>query len=104
MSFNTGKTFKEMLGAAAEIGGDQWRVLEQPMGKVLDAERDSLRELASEWMRSGLSDKELDAKLQQLHQRFTAAIAQEVKVDQDLLERVVQAALNSYWKALMAAL
>ena len=104
MSFNSGKTFKEMLAAAGEIADDQWGALEQPMEKVLGSERDALRELASEWMRSGLSDKELDAKLQQLHQRFTAALAEEVDVEQDLLDRVVQAAINSYWKALMAAL
>jgi len=104
LSFNSGKTFKEMLDAAGEIAGDQWSVLEHPMEEILDAERDSLRELASEWMRSGLSDKELDTKLQHLHQRFVAALAKEVEVEQDLLERVVQAAINSYWKALMAAL
>jgi len=104
LSFNSGKTFKEMLDAAGEIADDQWGVLKQPMEEVLDAERDALRELASEWMRSGLSDKELDAKLQHLHQRFTAALEKEVEVERDLLERVVQAAINSYWKSLMAAL
>ena len=93
-----------MLDAAGEIAGDQWSILEQPMEEVLETERAGLRELASEWMRSGLSDKELDAKLQQLHQRFTAALEEKIEIEQELLERVVQAAINSYWKALMAAL
>ena len=109
MSFNSGKTFKEMLDAAAEVAGEQWSTIEESLKTVLDDKRDSLRELASEWMRSGLSDKELDARLEQMHQRFTADIAKEVKakdikVDDDLLKRVVEAALNSYWKSLMEAL
>lgn len=109
MSFNSGKTFKEMLEAAHQIAEEQWSALEAPMQEVLDTERDALRELASEWMRSGLSDKELDARLEQIQQRFTAAVAKEVKVrdlraDDDLLKRAVEAALNSYWKSLMEAL
>jgi len=93
-----------MFDAAGEIAEDSWSVLEQPMEEVLDTERDSLRELASEWMRSDLSDKELDAKLQHLHQRFTAALTKKVEVEKELLERVVDAAINCYWKALMEAL
>ncbi len=104
MSFNSGKTFKEMFDAAGEIAEDKWSVLEQPMEEVLDTERDSLRELASEWMRSDLSDKELDAKLQHLHQRFTATLTKKVEVEKELLGRVVDAAINCYWKALMEAL
>jgi hypothetical protein len=104
LSFNSGKTFKEMLDAAAEIADEKWALMEKPMEDVLDAERDSLRELASEWMRSGLSDKELDARLQKLHQRFTAELAKEIEVEEDLLARAVQAAINSYWKSLMEAL
>ncbi|MDD2558087.1 MAG: hypothetical protein RBR43_05790 [Desulfuromonadaceae bacterium] len=104
MSFNSGKTFKEMLEGAAEVAGEHWDILEEPAEKVFDTERDALRELASEWMCSGLNDKELDTRLQQLHQRFNSAIAQEVDVEPELLERVVQKAFNIYWEALMKAL
>ncbi len=104
MSFNSGKTFKEMLEAAKEVAGDNWDRLEAPTELVLEEERDALRELASEWMCSGLNDKELDAKLQQLNKRFGSAIAQGVEVEPELLERVVQSAFNVYWEALMKAL
>lgn len=104
MSFNSGKTFKEMLEAAAGVAGEHWDILEEPTEQVLTTERDALRELASEWMCSGLNDKELDAKLQQFQQRFNSTIAQEVEVEQELLKRVVQSAFNVYWEALMKAL
>ncbi|MFA5701048.1 MAG: hypothetical protein WC913_07200 [Desulfuromonas sp.] len=104
MSFNSGKTFKEMFEAAAEVAGEHWGILEEPAEQVFEVERDALRELASEWMCSGLNDKELDAKLEQLHKRFNSAIAQQVEVEPELLERVVQSAFNVYWEALMKAL
>lgn len=104
LSFNTGKTFKEMLDAAAEIAADQWGTLQDPMEEVLESERDALRELASEWMRSDLSDKQLDSRLQHLHKRFSEALEKKVGGEHELIERVVDAALNSYWKSLMAAL
>lgn len=104
MSFNSGKTFKEMLAAAGEIAGERWPDFSAAMEQALEQERDALRELASEWMRSGLSDKELDAKLQQFQQRFSTFVAKQNQVEPELLERTVQAALNSYWKSLMEAL
>ena len=104
MSFNTGKTFKEMLDAAEEIAAEQWSTLQQPMQEVLESERDALRELASEWMRSDLSDKQLDSRLQHLHKRFSEALEKKAEVEHELIERVVEAALNNYWKSLMAAL
>lgn len=103
MSFNSGQSFKEMIEAARGVGQEQWPVLEQPFEQVMEQQRERLREVAADWFRAGMSDKELDGQLEELQQQFVAQLS-DCAVDEVLRQKVVQAALNCFWEGLMAGL
>lgn len=103
MSFNSGQSFKEMVEAARQVAQEHWVVLEEPFEQVMEQQRERLREVAADWFRAGMSDKELDAQLQELQQQFVTLLA-DCAVAEDVRQKAVQAALNCFWEGLMAGL
>ena len=63
MAFNSGQAFKEMTEAAQASAEERWTDLEKPFARVMDAQRDALRELATEWFHQEMSDKVLEERL-----------------------------------------
>ncbi|MBN2646096.1 MAG: hypothetical protein JXR59_11570 [Desulfuromonadaceae bacterium] len=105
MAFNSGQTFKDMLEAAAMAADDDWNLIETAMTQLMESERETLREVAVEWIRSGISDKALDGQLENLQKRYCDYLcAQDSDLDDGLCRKTVQAALSRFWEALMEAL
>lgn len=104
MAFNSGQTFKEMVEAAEVVVGDNWSILQLPVEEQMEQQRERMREIAADWLRAGVSDKVLDAQLEELHQQFMSALVPHAGVDSELCDKAVAAALNCFWKSLMAGL
>lgn len=104
MSFNSGKTYKDMLCAAQAVAQEHWPVLQAPFEQVLEQQRERMRELSGDWIRTGISDKALDAELEELQQVFNLVFEKIPQLDQEVAHKATRAALNCFWEALMAGL
>lgn len=104
MAFNSGQTFKDMLSAAQAAAQQHWPVLQASFEQAMEQQRERMREISAEWIRSGVSDKTLDGQLEELQQFFMLVLAKVPDADPPTAQKAVQAALNCYWEALMAAL
>ena len=104
MAFNSGKTYKDMLSAAQEVAQEHWDMLQSPFEQVMEQQRDHLREISGDWIRTGISDKVLDAQLEELQRIFMLVFEKIPQADRDICQKATKAALNCFWEALMAAL
>ncbi|MEA3465644.1 MAG: hypothetical protein U9R29_06520 [Thermodesulfobacteriota bacterium] len=104
MAFNSGKTYKDMLGAAQEAAQEHWVVLQGPFEQVMEQQRDHLREIAGDWIRTGISDKVLDTQLEDLQRIYMLVFEKIPQADLNICQKATKAALNCFWEALMAAL
>ncbi|EAT17197.1 hypothetical protein [Desulfuromonas acetoxidans] len=104
MAFNSGQAFKEMTEAAQASADERWGALEQPFANVMEAQRDALRELATEWFHQEMSDKVLDERLKVLREHFVEALVVDSSAGRAVCDKAVQAALNCFWESLMAGL
>ncbi|MCD6527571.1 MAG: hypothetical protein J7K75_11335 [Desulfuromonas sp.] len=104
MAFNSGQTFKEMIEAAHAVVDDNWLELQGPLEQEMEQQRERMREIAVDWFRAGVSDKVLDDQLEELHQQFMTALVPQSGVDSEVCHKAVEAALNCFWKSLMAGL
>lgn len=104
MAFNSGKTYKDMLCVAQEVAEDHWQILQGPFEQVMEQQRDRMREISGDWIRTGISDKVLDEELDELQQVFVLVFEKMPQLDQPLAQKATKAALNCFWEALMAGL
>nr|WP_320114182.1 hypothetical protein [uncultured Desulfuromonas sp.] len=104
MAFNSGQAFKEMIEAAQASAEERWSLLEQPFADVMEAQRDVLRELATEWFHQEMSDKVLDERLNGLREQFVETLVVNSSAGRAVCDKAVQAALNCFWESLMAGL
>ncbi len=104
MSFNSGKTYSDMLEVAQIAAQDQWQVLQSPFEQALEQQRERMREIAGEWIRSGTSDKVLDAQLEELFQVLMLILEKIPELDKETCTKATRAAINCFWESLMAAL
>lgn len=104
MAFNSGKTYSDMLAAAQDVAQDQWQVLQSPFEQALEQQRERMREIAGDWIRSGTSDKVLDVQLEELNQVLTLILEKIPELDKETCAKAVKAAIDCFWESLMAAL
>ncbi len=104
MAFNRGKTYKEMLSAAQDVSAAHWEVLRAPFEQVMEQQQERMKEISTDWIRTGISDKALDAQLQELQQIFILVLEKIPDADQEICRRATKAAITRFWEALMAAL
>ncbi|OQY23396.1 MAG: hypothetical protein B6I37_05365 [Desulfobacteraceae bacterium 4572_35.2] len=104
MAFNSGKTYKDMLCVAQDVAQEHWSVLQAPFEQVMEQQRERMREISGDWIRTGISDKALDADLAELQQVFIIVFEKIPQLDQKLSQKATKAALNCFWEALMAGL
>jgi len=104
VAFNSGQTFKEMVEAAQNSAEDAWSALGPPFEQVMEEQRDTLRELATEWFHEEMSDKALDERLAGLRQQFVETLVVRCAAGRQVCDKAVQAALNCFWESLMAGL
>ncbi|PLX95646.1 MAG: hypothetical protein C0620_03835 [Desulfuromonas sp.] len=104
MSFNSGQTFKEMVEAAQAGSEERWSALEEPFTRMMEEQRELLRELATEWFHDEMSDKVLDERLKALRQTFVGELVSRSGLAPSVCEKAAQAALNCFWESLMAGL
>lgn len=104
MAFNSGKTYKDMLCVAQEVAQEHWTVLQAPFEQVMEQQRERMREISGDWIRTGISDKALDTELEELQNVFTLVFEKIPQLDQTVAKKATTAALNCFWEALMAGL
>ncbi len=104
MAFNSGQTYKDMLVAAQLAAGNHWGILQAPFEQVMEQQRERIREISGDWIRSGTSDKVLDAQLEELQHIFRLVFEKNADIDIEIAKKASKAAINCLWEALMAAL
>ena len=104
MAFNSGKTYTDMLEAARDVAQDEWAILRGPFEQVMDQQRERMREISGDWIRSGTTDKILDTHLAELQQIFLLVFEKIPGLDMEISKKATKAALDCFWEALMAAL
>jgi hypothetical protein len=104
VAFNSGKTYSDMLAVAQEVAQDQWQVLQTPFEQALEQQRERMREISGEWIRSGTSDKVLDAQLEEVYQVIMLILEKIPELDKETCAKVTKAAIDCFWESLMAAL
>ena len=93
-----------MLVAAQEGAQEHWAVIQSPFEQVMEQQRERMRDISSDWIRSGISDKALDAQLQELQQVFMLVFEKIPDADMDSCQRATKAAITVFWESLMEAL
>lgn len=104
MAFNSGKTYNDMLEAAQKAAQEQWPLLQGPFEQAMDLQRERMREIAGDWIRSGTSDKILDAQLEELGQVILLVLEKIPELDREISKRATKAAIDCFWEGLMVAL
>jgi len=104
VAFNSGKTYNDMLEAAKGAAQGHWDLLQAPFEQAVELQRERMREIAGEWIRSGTSDKVLDAQLEELFQVVMLILEKKSELDNETCKKATKAAINCFWEALMAAL
>lgn len=104
MAFNSGKTYSDMLAVAQDAAQDQWQALQSPFEQALEQQREHMREIAGEWIRSGTSDKVLDTQLAELYQIIMLILEKVPELDKEACAKSTKAAIDCFWESLMSAL
>ena len=103
MPFNAEQTEKQMLESVKAALGDEWPKIKDSMKQVLKDEREALDRIAAARISGKITDDDLKSQLEDEKEAFAAGLSMVKAVGKAATQKAVNAALDTFWKAVMAA-
>lgn len=104
MSFSLEQTFKDMLEAAKRVFAEEWPMVKDNMKRVLDDEKEALKEIAEARLRDEIDDEELEEQLKDEKEAFQAGLSMVRVSTKATIQRAIDAASEVFWNAVKAAI
>lgn len=104
MSFDLNQTFKDMLSAAKVVFADEWSAVKDDMKRVLNDEKEALKDIAEARIRGEINDEELEEQLKDEKEAFEAGLSMVRASSKATIQRALNAASEVFWNAVRAAI
>ena len=103
MSFNAEQTEKDMLASVQAVMGGEWPKIRDAMQQVLQDEREALQKIAVAYAAGKINDDDLKSQLEDEKDTFKAGLSMVKAVSTAAMQKAVNAAIDTFWKAVSAA-
>lgn len=103
MAFNAEQTEKDMLASVQAVMGGEWPKISDAMQQVLQDEREALHKIAAAYATGKINDDDLKSQLEDEKDTFKAGLSMVHAVSTASIQKAVNAALDTFWKAVSAA-
>ncbi len=104
MSFDLNKTLEDMLAAAKEVFADEWPNVKDDMQRVLNDEKEALKDIAEARIRGEINDEELEEQLKDEKEAFEAGLSMVSASSKAKIQHALNAASEVFWNAVRAAI
>jgi hypothetical protein len=104
MSFDLNKTLEDMLAAAKAVFGDEWPDAKDDMQRVLNDEKEALKNIAEARIRGEINDEELEEQLKDEKEAFEAGLSMVSASTKATIQHALNAASEVFWNAVRAAI
>ncbi|UCH32464.1 MAG: hypothetical protein JSV05_03550 [Candidatus Bathyarchaeota archaeon] len=104
MSFDLNKTLEDMLAAAKAVFGDEWPDAKDDMQRVLNDEKEALKDIAEARIRGEINDEELEEQLKDEKEAFEAGLSMVSASTKATIQHALNAASEVFWNAVRAAI
>jgi hypothetical protein len=104
MSFDLNKTLQDMLAAAKAVFGDEWPDAKDDMQRVLNDEKEALKDIAEARIRGEINDEELEEQLKDEKEAFEAGLSMVSASTKATIQHALNAASEVFWNAVRAAI
>lgn len=104
MSFDLNKTLEDMLAAAKAVFADEWPDAKDDMQRVLNDEKEALKDIAEARIRGEINDEELEEQLKDEKEAFEAGLSMVSASSKAKIQHALNAASEVFWNAVRAAI
>lgn len=104
MSFDLNKTLEDMLAAAKAVFADEWPNVKDDMQRVLNDEKEALKDIAEARIRGEINDEELEEQLKDEKEAFEAGLSMARASTKATMQHALNAASEVFWNAVRAAI
>ncbi len=104
MAFNAEQTEKDMLASVKAVMGSEWPKINDAMQQVLKDEREALQNIAVAYAAGKINDDDLKSQLEDEKDTLKAGLSMVRAVSTASLQKAVNAAIDTFWKAVLAAI
>lgn len=104
MSFNAEQTEKDMLASVQAVMGGEWPKISGAMQQVLKDEREALQRIAAAYAAGKINDADLKSQLEDEKDTFKAGLSMVHAVSTAAIQKAVNAAIDTLWKAISATM
>lgn len=103
MSFNLEQTLKDMLNAAKGVFAEEWPMIKDDMKRVLEDEKNALRDIAEARLRCEINDEELEEQLKDEKEAFQAGLSMVSASTKATIQRAIDDVSKVFWSAVKTA-
>ena len=104
MSFDLNKTLEDMLAATKAVFADEWPNVKDDMQRVLNDEKEALKDIAEARIRGEINDEELEEQLKDEKEAFEAGLSMVSASSKAKIQHALNAASEVFWNAVRAAI
>ena len=104
MSFNAEQAEKDMLASVQAVMGGEWSKIRDAMQQVLKDEREALQKIAAAYAAGKINDDDLKSQLEDERDTLKAGLSMVKAVSTAAIQKAVNAAIDTFWKAVSAAM
>ncbi|MBL6996652.1 hypothetical protein [Desulfobacula sp.] len=104
MSFNIEQTITGMLDAAKGVFAGEWPMIKDDMKRVLEDEKNALRDIAEARLRGDINDEELEEQLKDEKVAFQAGLSMVSASTKATIQRAIDAVSDVFWTAVKTAI
>ncbi len=103
MSFDLEKTLTGMLDAAKAVFAEEWPKVKDDMKRVLEDEKEALKDIAEARLKGDINDTELEEQLKDEKEAFEAGLSMVRASTKATIQRAIDSASEVFWEAIKAA-
>ena len=104
MSFNIEQTLSSMLDAAKGVFAEEWPKVKDDMKRVLEDQKDALKDIAEARLKDEINDEELKEQLEREKVAFQTGLKMVTVTTKATIQKAIDAASNVFWAAVKTAI